>query len=79
MINVTYCKNCIFWDIIHAGTTTKAREGRCRRHAPIPRADKISRDLGTMWPATFGDDWCGEGRQAAEIVEAFLKDDPLLT
>ena len=79
MKDITYCKECIFWDIIQAGTTTKAREGRCRRHAPTPRADEISQDFGTIWPATFDDDWCGEGQRAGEMIEDILKDDPLLS
>ena len=64
---ITSCKDCVFLDIIHAGTTRRSREGRWRRHAPTPRADEISRDFGTIWPATFDDGWCGEGQQAAEM------------
>ena len=66
---LTYCKDCIYWDIIHEGTTMRAREGRCRRHAPTPRADEVSVDFGTVWPATFDDDWCGEGKQAGDVIE----------
>jgi hypothetical protein len=72
---ITYCKDCIFWDRIYAGTTTRYREGRCRRHAPTPRADEISRDFGTVWPATFDDDWCGEGQRAGETSDAILDHD----
>ncbi len=72
---IAYCKDCIFWDLIHAGTTTRSRKGRCRRHAPTPRADEISRDIGTVWPATFDDDWCGEGQQAGEMFDAILDHD----
>ncbi len=57
-----YCKDCVFWDVTQQGTTTRSREGRCRRHAPTPEADDITQDFGTVWPATFEDDWCGEGR-----------------
>lgn len=57
-----FCKDCIFWDITHAGSLTKAREGRCRRHAPTPMPESTEQDSGTIWPATFDDDWCGEGR-----------------
>ena len=53
MTSPTYCKDCIYWDITHAGTTTKAREGRCRRHAPTPSADDVNADFGTVWPATL--------------------------
>ncbi len=66
---LTYCKDCIYWDVINEGTTTRAREGRCRRHAPTPRADEVSVDFGTVWPATFDDDWCGEGKQAGDMTE----------
>ncbi|MEK9553312.1 MAG: hypothetical protein VW446_08610, partial [Alphaproteobacteria bacterium] len=60
--------------ITHAGTTTRAREGRCRRHAPTPQSDDINQDFGTVWPATFDDDWCGEGRRPGDIAEEFLVD-----
>ena len=79
MKDITYCKDCVFWDVIHAGTTMRAREGRCRRHAPTPRADEVTQDFGTIWPATFDDDWCGEGQQAGEMIEDILDDDQLLT
>ena len=74
MSSLTYCKDCIYWDITHAGTTTRAREGRCRRHAPTPQSDDINQDFGTVWPATFDDDWCGEGRRPGDIAEEFLVD-----
>jgi len=64
-----YCKDCVFWDITRAGTTTRAREGKCRRHAPIPRAEEHATDCGTVWPATFDDDWCGEGRRIGDASE----------
>lgn len=66
MTSTTYCKDCIYWDITRAGTTTRAREGRCRRHAPTPRAEDMNLDFGTVWPATFDDDWCGEGRRPGD-------------
>ena len=69
MTSPTYCKDCIYWDITHAGTTTRAREGRCRPHAPTPRAEDINLDFGTVWPATFDDDWCGEGRRPGDVSE----------
>ncbi len=58
----TYCKDCIYWDLTHKGTLTKSREGRCRRHAPTPMSESMEQEAGTIWPATFDDDWCGEGR-----------------
>ena len=58
----TYCKDCAYWDEIGQGSTTKMREGRCRRHAPHPQQSDIVDGDGTVWPATFEDDWCGEGR-----------------
>ena len=74
MNSATYCKDCIFWDITHAGTTTRAREGRCRRHAPAPQADDVNQDYGTVWPATFDDDWCGEGRRPGEVADELIFD-----
>ena len=81
----TCCKDCIYWDIIHEGATTRAREGRCRRHAPTPRtptsrtptsrAGEISVDFGAVWPATFDDDWCGEGERAGDMIEGPDGDD----
>jgi len=79
MTSPTYCKDCIYWDITHAGTTTKAREGRCRRHAPTPSADDVNADFGTVWPTTFDDDWCGEGRRPGEVSEGELIDTMILT
>lgn len=78
MTSPTYCKDCIYWDITHAGTTTRAREGRCRRHAPTPRAEDVNLDFGTVWPATFDDDWCGEGRRPGEASESDLVDTMIL-
>lgn len=62
----TYCKECRFWDLMHDRISTKAREGRCRRYAPHPHVGSetstVNFDRGTTWPATFDDDWCGEGQ-----------------
>lgn len=67
----TYCKECRFWDVMHDRISTKAQEGRCRRHAPHPEAPLDSSamgfDLGAVWPATFDDDWCGEGQHVADV------------
>ena len=78
MTSPSYCKDCIYWDITHTGTTTKAREGRCRRHAPTPAAEDVNSDFGTVWPATFDDDWCGEGRRPGEVNEGELVDRMIL-
>ena len=61
-MKTVFCKDCVYWDIIHKGSLTTAREGRCRRHAPTPMAESIELEAGTIWPATFDDDWCGEGK-----------------
>lgn len=42
----------------------RAPEGRCRRHAPTPVSEEQVTSAGTIWPATFDDDWCGQGRRA---------------
>ena len=70
-----FCKDCIFWDITHQCTLTKSREGRCRRHAPTPMSESIDQEAGTIWPATFDDDWCGEGRMHGdEVTDDMLLD-----
>lgn len=74
MSSRTYCKDCVFWDLTHAGTTTRSREGRCRRHAPTPRSDELELDNGTAWPATFDEDWCGEGRRPGEAIDDVILD-----
>ena len=70
-----FCKDCLFWDVTQAGTTTKLREGRCRRHAPTPQADDVTVDFGTVWPATFEDDWCGEGRAPSDLPDGQMFDE----
>lgn len=67
-----FCKDCIYWDITHRGTLTKAREGRCRRHAPTPMSETIEEEAGTIWPSTFDDDWCGEGRMHGDDINEDL-------
>ena len=54
------CKDCIYWDVMPQSSSTRAKEGRCRRHAPTPSSEDAEKDMGTIWPATFDDDWCGE-------------------
>ncbi len=73
-----YCKDCVFWDVTQEGTTTRTREGRCRRHAPTPQDDDLEKDYGTIWPATFEDDWCGEGRTQADLPVSQILDEDLL-
>ena len=62
----TYCKECRFWDVMHDRITTRAKEGRCWRYAPhpeaLPESSTVIFDSGTVWPATFDDDWCSEGQ-----------------
>jgi hypothetical protein len=68
----TLCKDCIYWDIMPQSATTKATEGRCRRHAPTPSSEDAEKDMGTIWPSTFDDDWCGEAvgiHQLAQDLE----------
>ena len=69
-----YCKDCVFWDITHDGNSMRSREGRCRRHAPTPQSDDITQDFGTVWPATFEDDWCGEGRAPDSTADGQIID-----
>ena len=54
-----YCKDCVFRDIAHAGTTIKAREVRCRRYAPTPLSEEETTSGGTVWSATLDNDLCG--------------------
>ncbi|MEC8642289.1 MAG: hypothetical protein VXZ67_05220 [Pseudomonadota bacterium] len=37
--------------------------------------DEVTQDFGTIWPAKFDDDWCGDGKQAGELVEEALSDE----
>ncbi len=43
----------------------RAPKVRCGRHAPTPVSEEQMASAGTIWPSTFDDDWCGEGRHAA--------------
>ena len=67
-----FCKDCIFWDVTHAGSITKAREGRCRRHAPTPMSEDLEQEAGTIWPSTFDDDWCGEARIHSDPLDEHM-------
>ena len=53
------CQHCWFWEAAHAGSRTKSKEGRRRRNAPasLDRPEQTA----THWPATFDNDWCGDG------------------
>lgn len=77
MVQIT-CNDCIYWDVMPQSATTKSKEGRCRRHAPTPSFEDAEKDMGTIWPATFDDDWCGEAvgihQLAQEISVDELKD-----
>ncbi|MGC6529441.1 MAG: hypothetical protein ACON4G_00315 [Candidatus Puniceispirillaceae bacterium] len=63
------CVDCIYWDEMPQSVTTKSREGRCRRHAPTPSSEEAEKDMGTIWPATFDDDWCGEAVHINQLAE----------
>jgi len=41
------CRTCKYW--------SGSNESECRRRAPV-----FDPDLGTRWPTTFYDQWCGE-------------------
>ena len=46
------CATCMWWVIKDSNTQLSAPKlGRCRKRAPI---------VGEGWPATFGNDWCGD-------------------
>lgn len=64
-----YCKDCAYWDEMGQGSPTRMREGRCRRHAPHPHQSDMQEGEGTMWPATFEDDWCGESRPRTGLTD----------
>ena len=63
------CKDCIYWDVLPHSSTTRAKEGRCRRHAPTPSSEDAEKDMGTIWPATFDDDWCGEAVGIPQLAQ----------
>ena len=67
-----YCKDCAYWDEMGQGSATKMREGRCRRHAPHPLQSDGQEGDGTIWPATFEDDWCGEASSRTGLSETPL-------
>ena len=38
-------------------------------------SESIDQEAGTIWPATFDDDWCGEGRMHGdEVTDDMLLD-----
>ena len=63
-----YCKDCIYWDETGQDRPTRMAEGRCRRHAPHPHQSDLLDGDGTVWPATFADDWCGEGKTVLDMA-----------
>jgi len=67
-----FCKDCIYWDVMPQAASTKAIEGRCRRHAPTPSSEDADKDMGTIWPATFDDDWCGEAVGIDQLAQDLL-------
>lgn len=72
----TFCKDCIYWDEKSQQSLTKSKEGRCRRHAPTPSSEEAELDMGTIWPATFEDDWCGEAKHYNTLAAELLLDHP---
>ena len=53
------CQHYWFWEAVHADSRTKSKEGRCRRNAPASHDGP--KHTATQWPATFDNDWCGDG------------------
>lgn len=57
------CKNCRFWNFNSAGTEGLGRQiadhmrEQCRRRSPITSGEEYP---NALWPATKGDDWCGD-------------------
>lgn len=53
----SYCGACLFWQSTNEDLST----GLCRRMAPrVFFVKEDQKSLETMWPVTYGDDWCGE-------------------
>jgi uncharacterized protein YbaR (Trm112 family) len=53
-----YCKDCRYWD-------PKGKAGECRRHCPViiwGRGEHED-DIQTVFPETYGSEWCGEAEQ----------------
>ena len=69
------CQDCIYWDLMPQSASTKAREGRCRRHAPTPSSEDAEKDMGTIWPATFDDDWYGEAVSIHQLAKDITMDE----
>ena len=70
-----FCKDCIFGILPIKARSPNREKGRCRRHAPTPMSESIDQEAGTIWPATFDDDWCGEGRMHGdEVTDDMLLD-----
>jgi hypothetical protein len=55
------CKNCRFWKGIKG--VGDGNSGECYRKAPLPykwRPEENTLHVGTRWPLTNGDQYCGE-------------------
>lgn len=69
------CRSCVFWDA-WAADRDPAHPVEypmpCRRRAPEPAKDPLTRFAAASWPWTRHSDWCGEHtpRQTAEAPSA---------
>jgi hypothetical protein len=56
-----HCENCRFWRGIRG--VGGSNSGECHRKAPLPykyRPEENTLNVGTRWPLTEGDQYCGE-------------------
>ena len=58
----TKCKNCINWKSVKDGE----HAGECRAHPPAVVADTVAKVWETVWPETYPNEWCGEGKEAED-------------
>ena len=63
------CLNCRFWlPLDESQPPDPISEGECRRFPPsLPTGEEDSRGLALVtYPMTFGDEWCGEWKEALD-------------